>query len=201
MNGKTTNVMIVGVGGQGVVLASNILCAVVVEAGYDVKKSEIHGMSQRGGVVTSDIRFGSEVLSPLIAHGTVDVMLAFEAAEAMRFAHEVTPGGMLISSTTRLAPPKGPTRKGQVEYPAMPLKEAEEFCRGRIIPIDTDSISRELGNPRLANTILLGALSAGLEVEETVWTAMIRKMVPPKTIDLNLAAFQRGRESVALAEA
>ncbi|MCB2200586.1 indolepyruvate oxidoreductase subunit beta [bacterium] len=201
MNEKTTNVLIVGVGGQGVVLASNILCAVVVEAGYDVKKSEIHGMSQRGGVVTSDIRFGPEVLSPLIAKGTVDVMMAFEAAEALRFAHEVREGGKLMSSLTKLAPPKGPTRKGQIEYPENPLEQAKEFCKGTIIPIDTDTIARELGNMRLANTILLGGLSAGLDIDETIWTDMIRKMVPPKTIDKNLAAFARGREVVSLAEA
>ena len=201
MSQETTNVLIVGVGGQGVVLASNILCAVVVEAGLDVKKSEIHGMSQRGGVVTSDIRFGTEVLSPLIAHGTVDVMLAFEAAEALRFAHEVREGGLLISSTTRLSPPKGPARKGQISYPENPLEQAKEYCKGKIVPIDTDTISRELGNPRLANTILLGALSTGLSIEESIWTDLIRKMVPPKTIDLNLAAFAKGREVVALTEA
>ena len=194
MSDKVTNVLIVGVGGQGVVLASNILCAVVLRAGYDVKKSEIHGMSQRGGVVTSDVRFGPEVLSPLIAHGTADVILAFEAAEALRFAHEVREGGKLMSSTTTLHPPKGPTRKGQVEYPETPLEDAKSFCKGSIIPIDTDAIAKELGNMRLANTILLGALSTGLDIEESIWTETIRKMVPPKTIDKNLAAFERGRQ-------
>lgn len=197
MSEKTTNVTIVGVGGQGVVLASNILCAVAVRAGYDVKKSEIHGMSQRGGVVTSDVRFGPKVHSPLIAKGTTDVMLAFEQAEALRFAHEIREGGLLITSLTKLPPPKGPTRKGQVEYPATPLDDAKKICRGKLVPIDTDSIARELGNPRLTNTILLGALSTGLDIPEEIWTETIRKMVPPKTIDLNLAAFERGKAMVA----
>ncbi len=191
-----TNVLIVGVGGQGVILASNILCEVALRAGFDVKKSEVHGMSQRGGAVSSHIRFGPEVLSPLIASGSADAVLAFEAAEALRFAHEVAEGGALYASVQRLMPPTGDGKKGP-QYPEDPLGEAEKFCAGKVVPIEAERIALELGNSRLTNTILLGALSTGLEVEQSIWKATIGKMVPPKTIKLNLRAFDRGREVVA----
>lgn len=201
MSDQMNNVLIVGVGGQGVVLASNILCEVAARAGMDVKKSEIHGMSQRGGVVTSHVRFGPVVHSPMIAAGQVDVMMAFEAAEALRFAHEVKEGGQLMTATLRLHPPKGPKRKGQPEYPENPLEQAREVCRGRVTPIEADAIAKELGNPRLTNTILLGALSTGLSIPDEIWVEVIKAMVPPKTIELNLQAFERGKEVMAQAEA
>ncbi|MBS1261276.1 MAG: hypothetical protein MAG453_00597 [Calditrichaeota bacterium] len=198
---EVVNVLIVGVGGQGVVLASNILCEVAVRAGLDVKKSEIHGMSQRGGVVTSHVRFGERVLSPLIMHGRADVVLGFEAAEALRFAHEVRDGGLLLSSTQKIPPPTGPVKKKQKRprYPQTPLSDAKQVCRGRVVPVEADRIAAELGNPRLTNTILLGALSTGLAIDDALWTDTIRQMVPSKTVELNLAAFARGKE-VALSE-
>lgn len=198
-----TNVLIVGVGGQGVVLASNILCEVALRAGYDVKKSEIHGMSQRGGVVTSHVRFGEEVLSPLIMHGQADILLSFESAEALRFAHEVKEGGLMLSSTQKIHPPSGPLKKKRVglQYPTTPLDDAVNVCRGRVVPIEAERIALELGNPRLTNTILLGALSTGLSIEDNTWNDTIKAMVPPKTIELNLAAFARGKDVARSAEA
>jgi indolepyruvate ferredoxin oxidoreductase beta subunit len=193
---KLVNVLIVGVGGQGVVLASNILCEAALRAGLDVKKSEIHGMSQRGGVVSSHVRFGEKVFSPLVASGTADVMLGFEAAESLRAAHEVREGGVLMTSTHKIRPPKGPMRKNAPAYPEDAVEKAAEVCRGRVIPIETEQIARELGNPRLTNTILLGALSTGLDIPVEVWKETISNMVPPKTVDLNMKAFDRGREVV-----
>lgn len=189
------NVLIVGVGGQGVVLASNILCEVAVRAGFDVKKSEIHGMSQRGGVVTSHVRFGEVVYSPLIQHGQADVLLGFESAEALRFAHEIKEGGLLLSSTQKIPPPRGPQKKKAkgLQYPEAALEDAAKVCRGRVIPVEAEAIALELGNPRLTNTILLGALSTGLDISDEIWEETIRAMVPPKTIDLNIAAFARGK--------
>ncbi|MDP8207671.1 MAG: indolepyruvate oxidoreductase subunit beta [Candidatus Electryonea clarkiae] len=187
-----TNVLIVGVGGQGVILASNILCEVALQSGYDVKKSEVHGMSQRGGVVTSHVRFGAKIYSALIASGAADAMLAFEASEAMRFAHEVKKGGTLYASLQTIKPPSGGGKKAK-KYPDNPLGDAKDFCAGTVVPIDAEKIANELGNSRLTNTILLGALSKGLEIDENTWVQVISKMVPPKTIELNLEAFARGR--------
>lgn len=196
MNGKMVNVLIVGVGGQGVVLASNILCEVALQAGFDVKKSEIHGMSQRGGVVTSHIRFGEKVYSPLVANGQADALLAFEAAEALRWAHELNREGKLIVSTQRIKPPSGGGRRAAL-YPDNPVEQAQTVCRGTVIPVDAEKIALDLGNTKLVNTILLGALSTSLAIDEKVWQETIRKMVPPKTIDLNLEAFVRGKQAVS----
>ncbi|GBE29912.1 MAG TPA: indolepyruvate oxidoreductase subunit beta [Bacteroidetes bacterium] len=197
------NVLIVGVGGQGVVLASNILCEVALRAGYDVKKSEVHGMSQRGGVVTSHVRFGEKVYSPLISRGQSDILLGFEAAEALRFAHEVKEGGLLLSSTQKIRPPRGPQKKKAkgLQYPENALDDAKKVCHGRVVPIEAEEIANELGNSRLTNTILLGAVSTGLDISDDIWTETIKAMVPPKTIELNLAAFARGKAVVEGAEA
>ncbi len=192
---ELTNVLIVGVGGQGVVLASNILCEVALRAGFDVKKSEVHGMSQRGGVVTSHVRFGEKVYSPLIAAGTCDVVLGFEASEALRFAHEVKSGGHLIVSTQQIKPPSSSERKGP-KYPVDPIADAKAMCAGHVVSIDAEDIALKLGNPRLANTILLGALSNDLSIPEKVWKDTITQMAPKKTIDQNLKAFDAGKEAV-----
>lgn len=189
---EITNVLIVGVGGQGVILASNILCEVALRAGFDVKKSEVHGMSQRGGSVTSHVRFGEKVYSPLVPNGKADTLLAFEAAEALRYCHEVHQGGYLIVSTQRIVPPIASGRKG-AKYPDDPIADCKKFCAGQVIPIDAEKIALELGNPRLTNTILLGALSKNLQISEKVWKDTIALMVPKKTIEVNLVAFERGR--------
>lgn len=194
MSDKVTNVLIVGVGGQGVVLASNILCEVALKAGYDVKKSEVHGMSQRGGVVTSHVRFGNKVFSPMIAAGQAHAVLGFEAAEALRFAHEVAENGTLYISTQRIKPPTGGGKKAG-RYPDDPISEARKFCTGRVVTIEADRIALELGNSRLTNTILLGAMSNSLTIDTETWKATIAKMVPPKTVELNLKAFDRGQEA------
>jgi indolepyruvate ferredoxin oxidoreductase, beta subunit len=199
VSANMTNVLIVGVGGQGVILASNILCEIALRAGLDVKKSEVHGMSQRGGVVSSHIRFGTKVHSPLIAAGTTDALLSFEAAEGLRFAHEVKEGGMMITSTQMIKPPKGKVEKNftGLGYPNEAIKDAETACKGKVIGIEAEKIAYELGNPNLTNTILLGALSVSLDIEEDIWTNCIKAMVPPKTIELNLQAFARGKEVVS----
>ena len=191
-----TNVLVVGVGGQGVVLASNILCEVALRAGFDVKKSEVHGMSQRGGVVTSHVRFGKKVYSPLIAAGTADVVLGFEASEALRFAHEVKKGGHLIVSSQQIKPPSSSERKGP-KYPTDPIGDAKGMCAGHVVSIDAENIALKLGNPRLTNTILLGALSTDLTINEQVWIHTITAMVPKKTIEVNLKAFAAGRDAVS----
>jgi len=189
--GEVTNILIVGVGGQGVLLASEILSEVAMRHGLDVKKSEVHGMSQRGGVVTSHVRIADKVHSPLIDHGDVDYLMAFETSEGLRALDWLKPGGILISSMTRMVPPI--TTIGDFEYPTDPAgKIREKLPEARIL--DADKIAHDLGNVRLVNTILLGVLSTSMDIPEEVWLEVIKKRVPKKFIDLNLEAFQKGRQ-------
>lgn len=188
---KTTNILIVGVGGQGVLLASEVLSEAAMRSNLDVKKSEVHGMSQRGGVVSSHIRIAEKVHSPLIDHGNADFLMAFETAEGLRALDWLKPDGIVISSLTRLVPPI--TTTGDFNYPDDPA----EMIRGKIKNakiLDADKIAMELGNPRLVNTILLGVLSTSLDMSEEIWIETIERRVPKKFVDLNLEAFKAGQE-------
>jgi indolepyruvate ferredoxin oxidoreductase beta subunit len=192
MKNGTVNVLIVGVGGQGVLLASEILCEVARAAALDAKKSEVHGMSQRGGVVTSHVRFGKSVLSPLIPAGTADVILAFELAEALRWMHELKKGGTFIVNNQKIIPPI--TTTGEFSYP----EQVEEKIRDEVPEvriIDALEIAQRLGNTRLVNTILLGVLSRSVDLEESTWLEVIERMAPKGTGELNKKAFLAGRSS------
>ncbi len=187
----TQNVLIVGVGGQGVLLASAILSAVTVEAGLDAKKSEVHGMAQRGGVVSSHVRFGEKVYSPLIPTGEADVILAFEQAEAQRWVHFLKPSGTMIINAYKLFPPIA-SMKG-FDYPADPISAVKKRTN-KVIVVDAADLARELGNPRLVNTILLGVLSQSLSISTEIWEKVLRERVPKGTEDINVQAFRTGRE-------
>lgn len=186
-----TNILIVGVGGQGVLLASEILSEAAMRSGLDVKKSEVHGMSQRGGVVSSHVRIAEKVYSPLIAHGGADFLMAFETAEGLRALDWLKPDGIIISSLTRLVPPI--TTTGEYTYPDDPAEMIRKKIKNAKI-LDADKIAMDLGNPRLVNTILLGVLSNSLEITEETWIETIKKRVPKKFTDLNLKAFKAGCE-------
>ncbi len=190
MEKKEINILIVGVGGQGVLLASEILSLLAIEVGMDVKKSEVHGMSQRGGVVSSHVRIAEKVYSPTLNFGEADVVLSFESAEALRALPWLRKGGTMITSHTRLVPPI--TTIGKFNYPDDPIGELKQKNID-LKDTDADTIARELGNPRLVNTILLGVLSNSLDIPEESWLDVIKKRVPPKFVDLNLEAFKRGR--------
>ncbi|MFH0765883.1 MAG: indolepyruvate oxidoreductase subunit beta [Calditrichota bacterium] len=183
------NILIVGVGGQGVILASELLSEAAMAAGYDAKKSEVHGMAQRGGVVSSHVRFGPKVYSPLIPSGSADVVLAFEAAEGLRWANQVTPEGMLVVNTQRIVPPIAFTK--EYSYPVDPVAEARQIV-SRVVAMDALEIAHQVGNPKLVNTVLLGAISGELPISDEIWTLIIRRRVPRGTEDLNLTAFKRG---------
>jgi indolepyruvate ferredoxin oxidoreductase beta subunit len=185
------NVLIVGVGGQGVVLASQILSEAALLAGYDVKKSEVHGMSQRGGVVSSHIRIGQKVHSPLIPDGGADVILAFERAEALRWVHELKAGGAMIVNSQKVVPPIAVDVKYQ--YPEDALDQLKRRVENLRI-LDAEEVSRGLGNVRLANTVLLGALANTLDIEENIWQEVITRRVPKGTAEANLKAFDVGRK-------
>lgn len=188
---KMNDVLIVGVGGQGVLLASELLSTVAIEAGYDAKKSEVHGMAQRGGVVSSHVRFGEKVYSPLIREGHADVILAFEHAEAMRWVHFVKPEGTVIINRYTLVPPIAYTKGFQ--YPEDPVGAVKSRVK-KVISVDAVQIAADLKNPRLVNTVLLGVLSQTLDIPEEVWKKVIREQVPKGTEDLNVAAFGKGRQ-------
>lgn len=190
---EVKNILIVGVGGQGVILASDILSEVAMASGLDVKKSEVHGMAQRGGIVSSHVRFGKKVNSPLIPKGEADVLLSFELAEALRWLGFLKPGGRVIVNSQKVVPPIVST--GLAKYP----EEAQETLKrsaGDPIVVDALSIAEQLGNPRLVNTILLGMTSRLLELPESNWKKVVSERVPKAFKELNLKAFEKGKSLV-----
>lgn len=186
---KVINILIVGVGGQGVILASELLTDAAMSAGFDAKKSEVHGMAQRGGVVSSHVRFGTKVYSPLIPAASSDVVLAFEAAEGLRWAHEVARGGLLVINTQTIIPPIAFTK--EYDYPEDVIAEIGE-TEARVLPIDGIGIAHQVGNPKLVNTVLLGAISRELPISDEIWEKVIRRRVPRGTEELNMTAFREG---------
>lgn len=187
---QTTNVLVVGTGGQGVITASEILSDVAMLSGFDTKKSEIHGMSQRGGVVTSHVRYSEKVYSPMIMIGEADILLSFELAETVRWLHYLKPEGRVIASRQQIVPPA--VYAGMGSYP----EDAEGVIRQASeepIVVDALPMAEELGNPRLVNTILLAIASTMLDLPVDGWKTVIADRVPPKFKELNLVAFDRGR--------
>ncbi len=195
-NGQVQNVLIVGVGGQGVLTASDILATVCLVHGYDVKKSDVHGMAKRGGVVYSHVRYGRTVLSPMIEPGESDVLLAFEPAEALRWSKYLKPGGTLITNLRQRVPPAScldRTPQAALRYP----QEIQRSLRqqvGDVRALDAESLAMELGNPRVSNTVLLGVLSNVCEFSADDWMSAVEKSVKPQVREVNRRAFLAGRE-------
>jgi indolepyruvate ferredoxin oxidoreductase, beta subunit len=185
------DILIVGVGGQGVLLASEILSDAAMRAGLDVKKSEIHGMSQRGGVVSSHIRIAPKVYSPTIQEGQANVLMSFEQAEGLRAINWLRPDGIAIISRTTLIPAIVTSNK-QFHYPDDAVAEMRKQVKS-VIAVEADKIAAEFGEPRLVNTILLGVLSNYLPFDHELWIETIQGRVKPKLVDINLKAFERGR--------
>ena len=189
-NNSIKNIMIVGTGGQGVVLASEILVDVALYSGLEAKKSEIHGMSQRGGVVSSHVRYGKKVFSPLMVEGTADILLSFELAEAARWLPSLSDTGRVITNTQKIVPPVVST--GLAAYP----ENAESIIRDKdenAVIVDAQALATELGNPRLVNTILLGITSTMLDLSPDLWEEVVAQRVPAKFKELNMKAFALGR--------
>ncbi|MCG9966525.1 indolepyruvate oxidoreductase subunit beta [Pelotomaculum terephthalicicum JT] len=182
-----------GVGGQGTILASDILCEIGLRCGYDVKKSEVHGMSQRGGAVESHVRWGEKVYSPLIEEGKTDFLLAFEMLEAARWPHYTAANTVAIINRHQILPPS--VNLGQAQYPEE--KEIESILAGtgaKVVWVDGAAKALELGNAALGGVVLLGALSIYLDEPVEVWEKTIAELVPAKFKELNIKAFQAGRE-------
>ncbi len=190
MNQTITNILIAGVGGQGVLLVSEILSEACLRSGYDVKKSEVHGMAQRGGSVTSHVRFGKQVHSPLIEKGQADVLVSFEELEALRWIAFLKPGGTVVVNAQRIAPMT--VSSGVATYPEDVLEQLRKRT-SRTVAVDGIGIAQKVGNPRVVNVALLGALSNHLNIEASIWRETISLRVPPKTVEVNLKAFEAGR--------
>ena len=191
--------LLVGVGGQGVLLASDILAEVGLKAGYDVKKAEVHGMAQRGGSVVSHVRWAEKVLSPLIGRGEVDYLLALEKLEALRHIEMLRPGGTALVNDYAIPPLS--ISAGDDVYPD------DEWLRRTISAVTEDlrllpgtKLAEELGSARAANVVMLGALSALLDVPPQVWLEVIAERVPERYAELNRRAFLRGREAIVKEE-
>lgn len=188
--------LLAGVGGQGVLTASDIVCDVGLAIGYDAKKSEVHGFAQRGGVVDSHVRWGERVYAPLAEKGAVDVLLAFEMIEAARWITFLRPSGLAIVNAQRLVPMSVMT--AGATYPSdEEIMAALHQVTDQVQLLDGLAKATELGSARLVNTMLLGALSAHLEIDPAMWLAMIERRVPPRYIELNRQAFWAGRGSLA----
>jgi indolepyruvate ferredoxin oxidoreductase, beta subunit len=185
-----TTVMLCGVGGQGTILAADLLAKVVAAAGLEVKLSEVHGMSQRGGSVDTVVHFGEEVFSPVTDPGMVDHLVGFELIEAMRRVQYVKPDGRLLVNPAAIQPLPVLTGDMCVPHGLRAILEDE----GAIF-IDADELACEAGSPKSANVVLMGALSVGLPFAEELWREVISARVPPKTIEANLLAFSLGRRA------
>lgn len=187
------NFMLVGVGGQGTLLASDILADLGVRLGSDAKKAEIHGMAQRGGSVTSFVRWDRQVFSPIIARGEVDILVAFEKLEALRYLDHLKPGGMLLVNDQVIEPIT--VKAGDAKYPATAdLQSAFEKAASRVCWVDGVRLAEQAGNAKAANVVILGALSALLDTPEEAWLEAVEAHVPPKAIEVNRKAFKLGRE-------
>lgn len=189
MSMETKNIMIVGVGGQGSLLASKLLGKLFLSRGYDVKVSEVHGMSQRGGSVVTYVRYGDKVYSPIIDKGQADFILSFELLEAARWTEYLKPGGRIVTNTQQINPM--PVITGAAQYP-QGLVEKMRQAGMDVDAFDALSLAEEAGSAKAVNIVLLGRLSKGFDFTRAEWEQAIRESVPPKFLELNLRAFALG---------
>lgn len=185
---ETKNIMIVGVGGQGTLLTSRILGGLALEAGFDVKISEVHGMAQRGGSVVTYVRYGDQVAEPIVEEGQADVLIAFERLEALRYAHFLKKDGVLIVNDQRIAPMTVAT--GAAQYPENIIENLAKTYR--VVSLNAMEEALKLGNSKVFNIIILGVTAKNMEFEKEAWNRVIEKTVPPKTVEINRKAFEVG---------
>jgi len=186
------NIMIVGVGGQGTLLASKLLGHLLLNMGYDVKVSEVHGMSQRGGSVVTYVRYGDRVYSPVIDKGEADFVVSFEQLEAARWLEYLKPGGTVITNTQQTDPM--PVITGVMEYPEA-LIEKMRSLGVRVDAVDALRLSEEAGSSRAVNLVLMGKLSTYFDFPDDVWQEAVTACVPPKFLELNRKAFALGKNA------
>ena len=190
---ETMNFLITGVGGQGTVLTGDIIAAVGLAAGHDVKKSDILGLAVRGGAVVGHVRWGDEVHSPIVPEGRVDYLLAFEILECLRWLNQVRPEGTVLANQQEIHPVT--VSSGLATYPGEEtVNDALQAATPNVYRVQGLDIAQKLGNARVLNVVLLGALSALLPVEPETWESVLKQRVPSRFVDLNLQAFHQGRE-------
>ena len=193
MNKESMNILFSGVGGQGILLASEIMAHTLIKAGLDVKKSEVHGMAQRGGSVTAHLRYGQKVYSPLIEPGAAEILVAFEMLESLRYLPLLKKSANVVVNTQQISPPS--VSLGNAEYPADILTQLTD--RGfSVHPLDALAIAEELGELRTVNMVLVGALSKFVKVEDQLFLDVISERVKKQFVDVNIKAFQRGKAAI-----
>ncbi|MCK9478380.1 MAG: indolepyruvate oxidoreductase subunit beta [Firmicutes bacterium] len=185
----TINIMIVGVGGQGTLLASRILGNAAIDCGFDVKVSEVHGMSQRGGSVVTYVKYGEKVFSPVISEGEADIILAFEQLEAYRYLKFLKKDGTMILNTQKIAPM--PVITGAASYPEEIIEKLNK-TGAKIIAIDALSAALKAGNAKAVNVVLIGVLASKTNIQKDIWQKAIEKTVPPRFLQVNQQAFEAG---------
>ncbi len=185
------NIMVVGVGGQGTLLTSRIIGKTALDAGYDVKLSEVHGMAQRGGSVVTFVRYGENVSEPVVEEGDVDVLISFERLEALRYAHFLKKDGVIIVNDCRIDPMT--VVIGAKTYPENIIETLK--TEHTVYSLDGLTIAKKLGNSKVLNSVILGLSAKYIGFSEQEWLDVITKTVPPKTIDINVAAFKAGYEN------
>lgn len=185
---ETKNIMIVGVGGQGTLLTSRILGGVILNGGYEVKLSEVHGMAQRGGSVVTFVRYGDKVYEPIVEEGCADVLIAFERLEAARYSHFLKKDGVIIVNDQRMDPM--PVVMGAAEYPEGIIEDLSS--KYKVISIDALKEARALGNTKTFNVIVLGVAAKHMDFTKDEWMTVIEKTVKPQFVDINKKAFEIG---------
>ncbi len=196
-NNRTKNIFLSGVGGQGTILVSNLLGQVLLNAGYDVKKAEVHGMAQRGGSVTTHFRFGRNVYSPLIKQGEVDYLVSFELLEGLRYLNWLRPEGKVILNNHRILPPS--VGLGDAEYPKDVEQTFRKFFKENVWVVGGREIAKSIGSIQVANVVILGAFSNFFpELNPEQWTESIKALLPARLHEINILAFNEGRAAIAI---
>jgi len=192
MKSEVKNILLVGVGGQGTILVGKILSSGLINAGYDVKMSEVHGISQRGGSVSNQVRFGKKVYSPIMGRGQADILVSFEMMETLRWIEYLNPHGKVIINDYQI--PSAPILAGKTDYP----RKIGETIAGKADTsiIKAADIATKIGNARTMNIVLLGALIKGLQLTDIDWESAIRDNIKPELADINIAAFKAGLDTI-----
>ncbi len=188
---ESKSALLVGVGGQGAILTAKVLVAGLMQAGYDVKMSEVHGMSQRGGSVSTQVHWGDKVYSPVIGHGAADIVVAFEKMEAVRYANFLKPGGVAVINDYEM--PSSTVAAGLCQYPQGCLEAMQSHFK--CYTLNAAQIALDLGSAKCMNIVLFGAMTRALHMDDIDWESVIRDTVPPKFLELNLKAFRAGRDA------
>lgn len=192
MKNNTKSILLAGVGGQGILRASDIISMVLMSAGMDVKKSEVHGMAQRGGCVTSFVRYGDKVYSPLASKGTVDILVSFEKLETLRYLDFLKKGATVVMNEEEINPPA--VNLGVAPYPENVYETVKKLFK-KTKTVNAAALAKRAGNSRTANTVLIGVLSRYLDVERDLWEKIFRKAFPEKILQENINAFDLGRNA------